>query len=78
MIPAEHWNSDLVTPGRCFVFQCEEQTSGLGQGSNKWNSPPGNLYMTVLTEINSALMPLLPILAGSAVTQTIYDFIPEI
>ena len=44
---------------------------GRGQGTNVWASPPGNVYLTVLTEIDEKLIPILSILACSAVIRTV-------
>ena len=70
MIPAEKWSEHHLKQFS-FVFQAESQTAGKGQGSNLWSSPPGNIYLTLLTKIKPTLAPFLSLLACSAVLQTI-------
>jgi biotin-(acetyl-CoA carboxylase) ligase len=42
------WNRDLVGSDSFVVFVADAQNAGVGQRSNLWSSPPGNLYITFL------------------------------
>lgn len=76
MTPAETWDLEKIKPNECLVFQAEAQTQGKGQGSNVWASPPGNVYLTALTEVDPTLNPHLSILACSAVIRTVKEVLP--
>ena len=50
---------------------------GRGQGSNVWASPPGNVYLTALTDVDPTIIPLLSIIACSAVIRTVREILPD-
>ena len=78
MTPAEKWPHQFVNKFTSFVFQAQSQTQGKGQRDNSWSSPPGNLYMTLLTEIEPALAPFVSIIACSAIMRTISHQLPHL
>ena len=45
-----NWPRDSLCPNQYIVVVAKKQTEGIGQKSNSWLSPPGNVYMTVLGE----------------------------
>ena len=78
MLPAEKWEADLVNKSRSFVFQAAAQTQGRGQNSNTWASPPGNVYLTAVAEVDSNVFPVLPLITSSAIIKTINEFLPDV
>lgn len=52
---------------RVFVFGAEEQMKGKGQRQNSWQSPKGNLYITILTEAPLDRISMLSILLPSEI-----------
>ena len=61
MILSGEWDMDLLTKDRVFIFRADEQTQGKGQKLNTWKSPKGNLYMTILAEVDLARLQLMTI-----------------
>lgn len=49
MVMSQNWPREAIGD-KVYVFTATKQTQGVGQGTNSWASPPGNLYMTILLE----------------------------
>jgi biotin-[acetyl-CoA-carboxylase] ligase BirA-like protein len=58
---ALNWPNNSLTLNKIFVFRADSQSSGVGQRTNSWNSPEGNLYITFLficsKDFNVSLLP---------------------
>ena len=61
----------MINNHTSFAFQAKAQTKGRGQNTNTWASPPGNMYLTYLTQIKKECLPLLPVICTSAIIKTI-------
>jgi len=48
MILSDRWPREFLSDQTIFCFIAEQQSAGVGQKSNKWLSPKGNLFLTVL------------------------------
>lgn len=76
MLVAEKWSPKLVNSKTAFAFQALRQSQGKGQGTNAWMSPPGNLYVTMLLQIDFQIAPFLSIIACSSIMKTISQEVP--
>jgi BirA family biotin operon repressor/biotin-[acetyl-CoA-carboxylase] ligase len=47
--------SDYTDGNNFFALTAKQQTAGRGQHNNKWNSPPGNLYVTYIFSLPAIL-----------------------
>lgn len=60
------------------VVIATRQTAGRGRGNRVWHSPPGGLYFSTLLFASDARHTTdLPILAGTALTQAVKEFLPK-
>jgi BirA family biotin operon repressor/biotin-[acetyl-CoA-carboxylase] ligase len=56
------------------VVVAERQSSGCGRGDRHWESPPGGLYLSWLSaDVESDVVPLLPMLAAAAAHRALTD-----
>src|SRR5262249_21753088 len=55
------------------VVVADRQTAGRGRGEHAWDSPPGNLYVSVLVRPSFARVTLLPLAAGLAVAEAVAE-----
>lgn len=76
MLVADKWSPKLVNSKTAFAFQALRQSQGKGQGTNAWMSPPGNLYVTMLLQIDFQIAPFLSIIACSSIMKTISQEVP--
>ena len=60
------WLSSNSTEGNDCVIALQ-QTGGKGRGDRVWESPPGGLYLSIISPSHS----LLPLIAGISVIQTL-------
>jgi BirA family transcriptional regulator, biotin operon repressor / biotin---[acetyl-CoA-carboxylase] ligase len=67
-------------PLRPTLIVAEEQTGGCGRESRKWQSPPGNLYLSLVSgSIDADVVPLLPMLAACASQRALASIgVPEV
>lgn len=61
------WLSSNSTGGDCIIAL--QQTRGKGRDDRVWESPPGGLYLSIISPSHS----LLPFIAGISVIQTLRD-----
>lgn len=47
------------------------QNAGRGEKNNKWSSPAGNIYMTLMTQQEIAVIPYIELIATLAATETV-------
>ena len=65
------WDKKTLEDGRIYAFIADSQLSGTGQNTNSWSSPPGNVYVTYLFEIDFEIVFYMAQLAALSVTQVI-------
>ncbi|MCI4351658.1 MAG: biotin--[acetyl-CoA-carboxylase] ligase [Thermoplasmata archaeon] len=53
-------------PGRCVAGR---QSGGRGRGGNRWNSPEGGLYISVIVPTQGGPDPLLPLAVGTELAE---------
>lgn len=76
MILSELWPRECLSEW-VYCFIAREQSSGVGQKENKWVSPPGNTYMTLLTNYPIEQLSQLPVRVNNAVVALIKRHCPH-
>lgn len=56
-----------------FAISAEKQSTGRGQHSRKWESPKGNVYLTIVNSIPNSKLPLLPLLVSVILTNFLQE-----
>ncbi len=58
-----------------YGISATEQVAGRGQGTNKWVSPPGNLYVTFTFNLPLELIKYMLFCSTLSVTETINEIL---
>ena len=60
-----------------YAVLAETQTAGRGRHGRRWNSPPGNLYLSVLLDARGDVPGGLGLLAGVAIADAVAPLLPD-
>lgn len=73
MLLLQKWNTSLLDDKTSFLFTTKQQSAGRGQRTNTWSSPPGNIYMTILTKQSVDTIPYLHMLSHWATIEVLEE-----
>lgn len=78
MLLSADWPRENLLDRSAIAFLADNQSMGQGQQSNTWVSPPGNVYLTLLLQVNIDIISYLPMLCSNQCLAIIRKHAPTI
>jgi len=74
----EAWLADVETPMPPTLICADSQWAGRGRGDRRWQSPPGGLYASYLSWVETTALSWLPLAAGVALREGVQRLMPQL